>query len=133
MMDTCQIVSGNELRRLKRYERFAVLGWAVAGVLALALVAAMSRLEAMSKHVVELKKLKAEVLEVQQKQELVNASYIKAWQNQQATADALVSWGSYVMDRKKIADMNAGAVSTLVRRNNESPRSTRSNGSSSTW
>ena len=71
MMDTCQIVSGSELRRLQRYKRFALAGWAVAGALALVLAAAISRLESLAKHVVEIKKLKAEVLEVQEKQELV--------------------------------------------------------------
>jgi hypothetical protein len=133
MMDTCQIVSGNELRRLQLYKQIFWLGWVVALIAFMFLVGTISQIQAFKASLIEIRKLKAEVLEVQQKQEAVNATYIKAWQNQQATADALISWGSYAMDRKKIADMNAGAVSTLVRRNNESPRSARSNGSSSTW
>lgn len=133
MMDTCQIVSGNELKRLNIYKQVFWVGWAVAIIAILFLVGAVGQIEAFKTSLIEVRKLKAEVLEVQQKQELVTASYVKAWQNQQATADALVSWGSYVMDRKKISNMNAGAVSTLIRRNNESPRSARSNGSSSTW
>ena len=126
MMDTCQIVSGSELRRLQRYKRFALAGWAVAGALALVLAAAISRLESLAKHVVEIKKLKAEVLEVQEKQELVNASYIKAWKLQQETADALISWGEFSIEKKKIIESNKGAVSySLLRRQNESPRSAR--------
>ncbi len=126
MMDSCVIVSGNELRRLQRYKRFALLGWVVAGLLALVLAAALSRLESLSKHAVELKKLKAEVLEVQQKQELVNASYIKAWQLQQQTADALISWGEFSIEKKQLIKFNADmAVSTLIRnpKSNERTRS----------
>lgn len=125
MMDTCQIVSGNELRRLQRHRKLSLLGWIVAGGLALALALAVGELRSMRLTLVEVKKLKAEVIEVQQQQVQVTAAFAKAWENQQATAEALISWGQYSMDRKQIIDMNKNAVTTLTRTQNERARSSR--------
>jgi predicted outer membrane lipoprotein len=123
MMDTCQIVSGNELRRLQRYKRFALLGWAVAAVLGTSLACATGELRALQKSMVEIRKLKAEVLEVQEQQQQVNATYIKAWQLQQDTADTLISWGEFSIDKKQLIKFNKDmAVSTLIRKPNERTR-----------
>lgn len=47
------------------------------------------------------------------KQDLVTASYIKAWSNLQATAEVVTTWGDYYKERKFITKLNHKAVADL--------------------
>lgn len=58
----------------------------------------------------ELIQLTHDITLLQERQELLVDSYIKAWQNQQVTADLLTAWGGYYKERKFITTLNSRAV-----------------------
>lgn len=41
-----------------------------------------------------------EIKNLQTQQQQINQTYIEAWRNQQATAQTIISWGSYVAELK---------------------------------
>lgn len=102
-----------------------MVGWLAALGLGLCLSWALGELRACRAAAAEIQKLRVDLLEVQEKQDLINATYIKAWEAQEKTADALISWGQYATDRKEIIEMNKNAVSTLIRKTNGPSQNTR--------
>ena len=111
------IILSSTLKRLSRLKGLWLAGWIVASVFGMATTYSLVRMiryqrtyESLTKEVIT---LRDSVLSIQIEQKTVTESYIKAWENQQQTADLLVTWGTYVKDQtdikiqnKKIAPIN---------------------------
>lgn len=123
MTDSCQIISGNELRRLHRINKLWFVGWVVAAALTVPLIYMIGELRATRRGVAEVARLDTSLREVQTKQELINASYIKAWSLQEKTAEALISWGEFAAEKKSLTNFNNEnkPVLTLRSKPNASP------------
>ena len=115
MMDSCQIVSGSELKRLYRYQKFALAGWGLSLILAGLLAISYGQVQAYRVAVVEVQQLRSDLLQIQEKQEAINATYIKAWSLQERTADALISWGEFNIEVRGLKEYNKNAVSYVPR------------------
>ncbi len=59
----------------------------------------------------KVQKLEQNVMVTQEEQKIVNANFIKAWENQQRTAGLLIDWGSVIIDKNKIIEQNRGFAS----------------------
>ena len=83
-----------------------VIGWLVATGALVATGVQTARLWEHQKHEAQLQKMIQDVEQIQAEQKAINSSYIKAWENQQQTADLLITWGTYVKERTEMATSN---------------------------
>lgn len=93
---------------LRQLHRRLIIGWIVA-VMAIASVIA---LEFMSRRDfrrarLEVAQLQFEMSSITAEQRKVTESFVIAWQNQQSTADLLVSWGGYAKERAGLVKYNS--------------------------
>lgn len=109
-MDSCQVVSGQELKRLYLYKRIWSLGWVVAAILAAAYVYCLAEIHVLKSAYSELLLIEDKLSIVQEEQAKLTESYVTAWKNQQSTADLLLSWGEADRERKSISLSNKDAV-----------------------
>jgi len=114
-MDNVKIMSESDLKVLYRFRQIWIIGWVAALIAGLVAFWALGQFYGLKVGLKELTELKDQVKEVQAQQEKVTASYVKAWSVQQATADALLSWGEFSIEKKSLIDMNRNAVSSIGR------------------
>lgn len=111
------IVEAQEVLRLAKFRRLWMFGWMVATA---ALVAAGIQTARVWEHETQMEAMRQareDIERVQAEQKTINDSYVKAWQNQQQTADLLISWGTYVKERADLGTHNIRNGSlNLVRR-----------------
>jgi hypothetical protein len=111
------IVEAKEVLRLAKFRTLWMLGWMVAT--AALVVAAIQTVRVLEhdRQVEDLRVLREDIERVQAEQKTINDTYTKAWQNQQQTADLLISWGTYVKERADLGTHNIRNGSlNLVRR-----------------
>lgn len=97
------IVEAEAVVRLGKFQKAWMVGWVVATLALVAVGVQSGRLHEATKQAKTLEAMLDQVRAVQAEQKTVTASYVKAWENQQATANLLVTWGTYVKDRTEIA------------------------------
>lgn len=105
-MDNVLIVKANEVLRLSKFRRIWVVGWMVATAALVVAAIQTVRIVEYERQERQIAALVAEVERVQAEQKAINDSYVRAWQNQQQTADLLVTWGTYVKERTEMATNN---------------------------
>lgn len=93
---------------LRQLHRRMIVGWTVAVLI----MAAASALEILSRRSfkqarVEVAQLQKDMSLITSEQRKVTESFVVAWQNQQSTADLLVSWGGYVRERTALTKYNS--------------------------
>jgi len=99
------IVNESFLRKLHRQ---MIVGWilAVAALISTITLEILSR-RSFSQARVEVAKLQTNMSFITAEQRKVTESFVIAWQNQQSTADLLVSWGGYVKERGVLSKYNS--------------------------
>lgn len=93
---------------LRQLHRRMIVGW----IVSLAIMVSAAALEIMSRR--SFKQARTEIVQLQTEMSLITTeqrkvteSFVVAWQNQQATADLLVTWGSYVRERSALTKFNS--------------------------
>lgn len=108
-MESCSIVANSTIQQYKMYQRRWYAGWIVSGLMLVVSiylgVLAKMRGDAIS----SLGAARADIAKLQADQRVLLENFVKAWQNQQATADALISYGEYHKERRALVDSNVQA------------------------
>jgi hypothetical protein len=112
-MDSCQIISGSELKQLLSFKTLFLSGWIVALLMTLALTFAVGEMYSMFKLMPELKEFEMGLIDVQSEQKHLTSTFVKAWKNQQATANILISWGKFIIEKKGIQIYNRDSIAEL--------------------
>src|SRR5574338_264954 len=105
MLEPLIIVEARSVVRLGKFQKLWMVGWVVATLALVATGVQSARLYEAHQRDQKLKALIVQVKDVQRDQEAVTASYVKAWENQQATSNLLITWGQYVKDRDDVVKM----------------------------
>lgn len=106
MLEPVLVVEARSVVRLGRFQKLWMVGWCVASLALVATAVQTARLYEAHQNAQELSKLMAKVEVVQGEQRAINNTYIQAWQNQQATANLVITWGQYIKDRDDIVAKN---------------------------
>lgn len=115
-MDNPLIVEAKEVLRLQKYRRIWGVGWVLATIALVVTGVQTARLMEHRRQEEKLEILLAHVERVQAEQKEVTSSYTKAWENQQQTADLLITWGTYVKERTEMATNNLVRGSVALKR-----------------
>ena len=115
-MDNPLIVEAKAVLRLQKFRRIWVLGWMVATAALVVVAIQTVRIKEYERQEARISAMLVEVERVQAEQKAINDSYTRAWQNQQQTADLLVTWGTYVKERTEMATNNLVRGSVAYKR-----------------
>lgn len=116
-MDEILIVKARDVLRLNKFRYLWVMGWLVATAALVVATFQIVRVTEYERQLAKVEVLAQELEKVQAEQKVINESYVKAWENQQQTADLLVTWGTFVKERTDLINRNTkNAPINLVRR-----------------
>lgn len=115
-MDNVLIVKAREVLRLQKFRQIWVVGWMLATAALVVAGIQTTRIWQYQKQEARLAQMLKDVERVQAEQKEVNESYVKAWENQQQTADLLITWGTYVKERTEMATNNLVRGSVALKR-----------------
>lgn len=114
-MDQLLIVKAREVLRLNRFRYLWVIGWLVATAALVTAGIQTSRLQEVERQQEKMSALTERLESVAHQQQLVNDNFVKAWSNQNQTAELLITWGDYVKARTESAKSNLGLPFQLAR------------------
>lgn len=108
-MESCSIVANSTISHYKVFERRWYAGWIASGVLLLLVIFFGVLAKVRGEALASLGEARSEIGKLQAEQHVLLENFVKAWQNQQATADALIGYGDYYKERRALVDSNVQA------------------------
>ncbi len=105
-MDQPIIVDAREVLRLGRFRKIWLLGWLVATLALVFATVQTLRVEAHQRTLADVMSIQMQQRSLQEDQRQINASYLKAWEQQQETAKLLTSWGQFVVEKTDMINQN---------------------------
>lgn len=109
-MESCSIVAVSTIQTYKKYERRWWAGWAACGATVLLSLYLGLLAQARGEAINSLGEARQKMAELQSQQTFLIENFVKAWQNQQATAEALIGYGEYHKERQGLVDYNVQAA-----------------------
>lgn len=105
-MDDLLIVKAKEILVLAKFRRLWILGWMAATAALVVAAIQTSRLLEAEHQQEEIRVLTQQVASVTARQQVVNDSILQTLEQQNQTADLLISWGTYVKARADVSRLN---------------------------
>lgn len=104
------IVESAEVEILQRWRRFALLGWIVAGALALLAFWALGTRRAYAEATGKVNAMTSDVRAVSALQQRDREALVQAWTSLQRTTDSVLEMGTYIQERRRLIDSNREGV-----------------------